>query len=425
MLSKVTRRASPRIFAAIAICSVVYLWANFLHRQFGTAASLFPIGLLIAASLLSLTFRFALAGREGKARRVIYIAWSLALAIVSPLFVGQTLGQISLLSMAVFLTIMLSLDLGRRDWSHRDSRELMTLTSIFFGIVVFVSAILGHTYQPPYVLIYLIAMILAVTLARDLDVQAKVGSIGSGSSGITAGVTIVIVLILVGLLSTGILFGFSSTLATLGAWAREIFMLLLYPFGLLAHGLVLLLRLLLGNLAREDEVPPEDMAPPADVPIEEHVPNLIMALGLVVILIVVMLVVAYFLLRPSRKVGEDEVREERESLLSQAFTNFRFRLPRLRRPSGRTLVANPQDVYQVFAWLEYWGQRRGRARRREETVAEYSVVMEQRFLAEDVREVSTSFEQAKYAEQSLTAPQWQRVRSAWGRLKKQFELLRP
>lgn len=419
MVSRAAKGVPSRVLGAVALCSVLYLWSYFLHRLLGSETRPFSIGLLVAVALLSLAFRFALAGKESMARRITSILLALALSYTAPLAIGQRAGEISLVSITVFFTCVFSLDLGRRDWDYTDARRLMSRTSVFLGLVVFASSVLRHTYQLPYVLLYLVTIFLTVNFARDLDVNTQVKSVGKSYSGVVAGVTLALLLLLFGFLSTGLLFGFSSIIATVGGWIREIIILLLYPIGFIAHGLVLFFRFLIRNKKPEEPLPLEPMEGATEeltkqVTALSHISDLQIAY----IVIALALVAAYLLLRPSRKKEHTEVYEERESLLPQALADVKFRLPRLRSRGRVALSENPKDIFQVFAWLEHWGKALGRPRRREETVTEYSSALEKRLTPADVREVSASFEQVKYGDASLTSGQWQRVLAAWERLKK-------
>ena len=401
--------------ALAALVVVIHTWAAvlspILHIPHIQTQPLWP---MLVAGVVALGLAVGAVNRARWQRITLLQAFAV-LSAYATTRLGTEPPSITVFSFATYAVCALVPSLLDTAWEYAEVRRWLTLVSLLMGFALGVAVFVGPLPVVEALFGFALSAVLALGFAweRHVDLASRHGTTHRRSAWMlfAAGVFFAAV----GAAGQG-LFSMRPLLALVAGWGRDLFVLLLLPFGYIVTAIVMFIRFLQRLFPVAERTPAEEeglaeaLAERARMMAEA---NPIFLQILVALLGIFLLWVLYTALARRGSLGSSPT-DEREAL------EVEFKLPKLRwgrkLTKSRLLTRPPKDIWEVFAYLEQWGKSRLRPRRQAETAAEYSQALHLFLPADEVKAVTCAFESARYGEVDLTPHEWQQTFAAWERM---------
>lgn len=406
-----------QVLAVVALSIVTQVWAEtlyrFMHR--GVLPGL-PLWNILVATLMTLFVgRFSLKWPLWW-RSITLVVLALSVALLLPA-VGRGLPvSVSLFSLLVFAAAYAAIDIGRHDWGYSEARAYFAQLAVIFAVAIPFAHAGGMMAISNALLGLALASMLALDLAWDQYVEQVTKQ--RPMSGRTKFLLLSTALFLAATLLAGAgAFSVRPMLDYIAYIAREIFLVFLVPFGYMIYLILIVTRALAALLAGDPTARGEERMPEglfeAVRDLDTGVPWLLQVFSIVFLVALVWLLLRR-ISRPASPVVTHPL-DEHESLLGQIFSPRGTR--KARAKPKRRLPLEPENIWQIFAYLELYGKAKSRPRAETETVAEYEEALRDILPSAEVRTITSSFEDVRYGERKLTSVQWQHTLAAWRKLK--------
>lgn len=410
-----------QVLAAVALSIVLQTWATIIyHALYVGELPELPLWQILLTAVVALAVARVSTRWLGWLRRLLILSVALGAAIYVPTFFNQTSADMTVFAFFIFASGIIVPAIADPQWNYGEARRWLAVLGGFFAVALLIAPFVAHLPVLHSLFGFVAAYVLALGLAWDHEVE----SITRQTPELTRTIMLLcaaFVLLAATVLTGAGAFSLRPLLGYVAWFARELLILLLFPIGFIVHALVIVFRFLYRLLAgREPEVDMEtvDEAAEALREIDDVNPWAFQVLGVIAGLVALWLIYQWIRRGQQREVSTDD--DERESLVMQFSLSKLLRSPRKWRKQTR-LPREPQDIWQVFAFLEHWGQAKERPRQSAETVAEYERALRSRLPAGEVTTIARAFEGARYGEQALTALQWQQAFAAWRKIKETVE----